>query len=129
MQNIMILVSRGLLIAIGILFSFIAFGFLFTTQKAAASVGLNISTIDGFATVRADMAGYFAVSAALLLYSSFLRKSQYLWPVFLLIAAAFLGRVITIFANGYDNESFMPMGIEIVIMASIIFAQKNWKKI
>lgn len=128
MQNILILMSRGLLIAIGLLFAFIAFGFLFNTQEAAAGVGLNISTMVGFATVRADMAGYFAVSAALLIYSSFLRAPQYLWPVLLLIGAAFLGRVITLFANGYTNESFIPMGVEIIIMALIIYAQKNWGK-
>ncbi len=128
MKNIMILTSRGLLIAIGLLFAFIAFGFLFNTQEAAAGVGLNVSTIGGFATVRADMAGYFAVSSALLLYSSFLRAPQYLWPVLWLIGAAFLGRVITVFANGYDNQSFIPMGVEIIIMALIIFAQRNWNK-
>ncbi len=128
MKNIMILASRGLLIVIGLLFAFIAFGFLFNTQEAAAGVGLNVSTIGGFATVRADMAGYFAVSSALLLYSSFLRAPQYLWPVLLLIGAAFLGRVITVFANGYDDQSFIPMGVEIIIMALIIFAQRNWNK-
>ena len=128
MKNIMILASRGLLIAIGILFTFIAFGFLFNTQEAAANVGLNISTVGGFATVRADMAGYFAVSAALLLYSSLLQTPKYLWPVLLLISVAFSGRVITLFANGYDNQSFIPMGIEIIIMALIIFAQRNWNK-
>ncbi len=128
MQNIFILISRGLLFAIGILFIFIAFGLLFNTQEAASGVGLNISTIEGFATVRADIAGYFAVSGALLLYSSFARVAQYLWPVLLLIAAAFLGRIITIFINGYNEESFIPMGVELIIIILIIYAQRNWRQ-
>lgn len=120
--------SRILLGAIGLLFLSIAFGFIFNTQSAASNVGLDISTIAGYATVRADMAGYFAVGGALLLYAAARKAAQYLWPVLLLVAAAFAGRLITVFVNGYDQSSFIPMGVELIIIALIIFAQKNWSK-
>ena len=128
MDNIIIIINRGLLLAIGILFIIIAFGFIFNTQDAAARVGLNISTIEGYATVRADMAGYFAISGGLLLYSSYARTPQYLWPVLLLIIAAFVGRIFTILVNGYNEASFIPMGVEMLTMFLILFAQSNWGK-
>lgn len=120
--------SRILLGAAGLLFLSIAFGFIFNTQSAASDVGLDISTIAGYATVRADMAGYFAVGGALLIYASLRKMAGYLWPVLLLVGAAFVGRLITVFVNGYEQASFIPMIVELIIMALILLAQRNWTK-
>lgn len=128
MTNIINWASRILLGAIGLLFLSIAYGFIFNTQSAASNVGLDISTIAGYATVRADMAGYFVVGGALLLYASARKIAAYLWPVLLLVAAAFTGRFITVFVNGYEQASFVPMIVELIIIALIILAQRNWTK-
>lgn len=126
MNNVAIIISRILLGLFGLLFIFIAFGFLFNTQISASNVGLEISTHTGYATVRADMAGYFIVGGALLLYASINKMAQFLWPVLLLVVAAFVGRLITVFANGYDNSSFIPMIVELIIISLIIYAQRHW---
>ncbi len=119
-------ISRILLGLVGVLFIILAIGFLFSTKESAANVGLDISTLTGYATVRADMSGYFIVSGGILLYASIRKFAHILWPVSLLIIAAYIGRLITIFVNGYDTASFTPMIIEAVIVGLIIYAQKYW---
>lgn len=125
-MNIINWVSRILLALVGLLFVSISAGFLFMTQNSAADVGLDISTLAGYATVRADMSAYFIVSGGILLYASARKAAHMLWPVLLLIIAAYLGRLMTVFVNGYETASFTPMIVETIIIALIIYAQKFW---
>lgn len=125
-MNIMNWVSRILLALVGLLFVSISAGFLLTTQSSAADVGLNISSLAGYATVRADMSAYFIVSGGILLYASARKAAHLLWPVLLLIIAAYMGRLITVFVDGYEVASFTPMIVEAIIVGLIIYAQKFW---
>ena len=124
----MIMISRILVGAIGALFVLLAMGFWFNTDAAAAQVGLDVSTLAGRATVRADMAGYFLTGGGVSLFAAIRGNSSYLWPAMILLICAFVGRLLTLAINGYSPESLPPMVIEVVTMALIFYAQRNWNK-
>lgn len=124
----MIVITRILIGAAGALFVLLALNFLFNTDAAAASVGLDVSTLAGRGTVRADMAGYFLSGGLISLYAAIKNNGGYLWPAMLLLITAFSGRVLTIIINGYEPASLPPMVIEAVLIALITYAQRNWNK-
>ncbi len=124
----MVLVTRILIGAAGLLFVVLALGFWFNTTGSAADVGLIDLNLNGKATVRADMAGYFIVGGGIALYSAIKQNAAYLWPTLLLLAAAFVGRTLTLILDGATLESIPPMVIEAVLIALILYAQRNWNK-
>lgn len=124
----MILITRILIGAAGALFIALALGFWFNTAGAAANVGLIELDLNGKATVRADMAGYFIVGGGIAFYAAIRQNAAYLWPALLLLIAAFVGRTLTLIVDGSSPQSFAPMIIEAVMIALIIYAQRNWNR-
>ena len=124
----MIIVTRILIGALGGLFGLLALGFWFDTETAAANMGISSLDIVGQATVRADIAGFFAISAGLSLFAAIRGNAGYLWPVMLLMGAAFFGRLLTILINGMGPDAVMPMIVELITIALILYAQRTWNK-
>ncbi len=122
----MIVVTRVLIGALGLLLFINGLNFLLNTGDAAQGSGLDIITLSGWATLRADVAGFFLIGGGISIFAAVKGNAGYLWPVLLLVAAAFFGRAVTIIVNGWDSATFVPMGIEVIIMGLIAYAQRVW---
>ena len=122
------IVTRLLIGALGALFVVIAIGFWFNTVEAAANVGLDVPSLAGKATVRADMAGYFMTGGGIALFAAWRQNAALLWPLLLLLATAFFGRALTIAGNGFAQEGVLPMVVEALSIVLILYAQRHWSK-
>lgn len=124
----MIIITRMLVGLIGLLFAFLAAGFLLNTQVQANNVGITALSVQGFATVRADIGGFFAFCGGLCLYAAATKSTRVLWPVILLIALAFAGRALSLLLNGPGEMFYVPMVAEVIIVAILYWARLLWRQ-
>jgi hypothetical protein len=123
----MIIISRILVGAVGLLFAFMAAGFLLNTQTEANNVGITALSIQGYATVRADIGGFFAFCGGLCLYGAATKSTRVLWPVILLVALAFAGRALSLLLSGPGEMFYVPMVAEAIIVAILYWARLLWR--
>ncbi len=122
----MIILSRILLGLGGLLFAAVGLGLWLNTTEAAANVGLLELAAVGRGTVRADIAGFFIAGAVLQLLAAVQMNRGLLWPVQLLLALAFSGRVVTMVIDGPIAAHIPSMGIELILMLLIFWCQRLW---
>lgn len=123
----MILVSRVLVALAGLLFVVIGVGMWFNTGEAAGNFGLTELAPMGYATVRADIGGFFLVAGLLSIVGVLTLNSNLLWPVQLLMLAALLGRVVTLgFGGELNADSAMPMAVEVLVIAVLAWCRGLW---
>ena len=122
----MMMLSRLLLGAVGLLFLLVGAGLLFNTTEAAANMGLVELAAAGRGTVRADIAGFFIGGALIQLVAAFRRDPSLLWPVQLLLLLALAGRCLTLVLDGPVAAGVPGMGVEIVILMLLIWCKRLW---
>ncbi|WP_438727098.1 hypothetical protein ACR9YC_10015 [Parasphingorhabdus sp. DH2-15] len=122
----MIILTRILVAAVGLLFAFMAAGFLLSTETEASKIGLTTLSAQGFATVRADIGGFFAFCAGLSLYGAATKSIRVLWPVALLVTLALAGRLLSLVLTGPGDMFHVPIIAEVIIIVILLWAHKTW---
>ena len=122
----MVVLTRILLAAIGLLFLVVGAGLWFNTGEAAAKVGLVNLAAAGLGTVRADIAGFFIGGGIIQIVAAIRRDPNLLWPVQLLVLLALMGRAITLIIDGPVAAGIPSMGIELVLLVLLLWCKKVW---
>jgi len=89
-------------------------------ERIAAALGLSAAGSLGSlgaATMRADIAGFFAVIGALSLAAAWRASPRLLTAPTAMIAVALSGRALTLALNGYTPALVGPMAIEVALLA------------
>lgn len=122
----MVVLTRILLAAIGLLFLVVGAGLWFNTGEAAAKMGLVNLAAAGLGTVRADIAGFFIGGGIIQIVAAIRRDPNLLWPVQLLVLLALMGRAITLIIDGPVAAGIPSMGIELVLLVLLLWCKKVW---
>lgn len=122
----MIVVTRISIGVLGALFVLLALGFWFGTDALASKMGLDLTTLAGRATVRADVGGFFLTGGVISVYAAIKRNAAYLWPILLLLIAAISGRALTLILDGAEPASFPPMIVEALAIVLVVVCQRTW---
>ena len=122
----MVVLTRILLAAIGLLFLVVGAGLWFNTGEAAAKMGLVNLAAAGLGTVRADIAGFFIGGGIIQIVAAIRRDPNLLWPVQLLVLLALMGRAITLVIDGPVAAGIPSMGIELVLLVLLLWCKKVW---
>jgi len=95
----------------------------FWIHPAGPAMRLGISALDGLgvATLRADVAGFFAGAGALSIAGAIQDKARLLTAPLLLVGVALTGRLITAIVWGFESNMASPILIEaglLVVLAT-----------
>lgn len=122
----MVMLSRVLLAAMGLLFLVVGAGLWLNTGEAAANMGLVDLAAAGLGTVRADIAGFFIGGGVIQMIAAIRRDPNLLWPVQLLVLLALLGRTVTLILDGPVAAGIPSMGIELALLVLLLWCKKSW---
>jgi len=122
----MVMLSRVLLAAMGLLFLVVGAGLWLNTGEAAANMGLVDLAAAGLGTVRADIAGFFIGGGVIQIIAAIRRDPDLLWPVQLLVLLALLGRTVTLILDGPVAAGIPSMGIELALLVLLFWCKKSW---
>ena len=124
----MVVMSRAVMALIGALFLSIGASLIFNTADAATTMGLPNLEAAGYGTVRADIGGFFLGGGLIGVVAAFRKNVALLWPVQLLVAIAFFGRVFTLWVDGPIAAGLDSMGVEMAILAVLFWVKRVWEK-
>ena len=122
----MVMLSRVLLAAMGLMFLVVGAGLWLNTGEAAANMGLVDLAAAGLGTVRADIAGFFIGGGVIQIIAAIRRDPDLLWPVQLLVLLALLGRTVTLILDGPVAAGIPSMGIELALLVLLFWCKKSW---
>ena len=92
---------------------------------AGAMVGLSIANATGAATIRADIAGFFAASGVFALVGAVRASAPAALAALVMMAFALFGRVVNIALSGWDPIFLPPMAIEAVTIGVFALAYRT----
>ncbi len=110
---------------IGVLALLVAARLWIGPAAPAAALGLTADGPLGLATLRADVAGFFAAGGLFALAGAIRGEGRLLTPPALLLGLALAGRVLTVAVDGYVPEMLPPMVIEAVLVAILLLARRR----
>lgn len=109
------------LFVLGLLFIVQGGGFLFMPATAAPSFGVSADGPMGLAALRADFTAFFIVGGFAMLWGAWKRNGDLLLIPAALFGIAFLGRLVSVFADGTYDGFWFPMAVEAtVVILSLI---------
>jgi hypothetical protein len=118
-------ILRGLVGLIGVLALLIAARLWVGPEAPAAAMGLKADGGLGLATLRADVAGFFAAGGLFALAGAIRGEGRLLTPPAVLLGLALAGRLLTVGLDGYEASMLPPMVIEAVLVAILLFARRR----
>jgi hypothetical protein len=110
---------------IGLLALLIAARLWIGPAEPAAALGLKADGLLGLATLRADVAGFFAAGGLFALAGAIRGEGRLLTPPALLLGLALAGRLLTVALDGYSAAMLPPMVIEAVLVAILLLARRR----
>jgi len=119
------LVVRGLVGVLGALALAMAAAFWLNPGLPAARLGVSALDALGFATLRADMGGFFAMAGVLSLAAAVRDNARLLTAPLLLVTLALAARVGTAALSGYTPEMAQPMVVEAVLAAVLALGRRT----
>ncbi|WP_374569773.1 hypothetical protein [Phenylobacterium sp.] len=119
------MVVRGLVCVAGVLALFLAVQFWLHPAEPAKRLGLEAVGALGMATVRADMAGFFAAAGALSLAAAIRGEAKLMTAPLLMVAVALAGRLFNVWQLGYSPAQAAPMAIEAALVVLFGFARRG----
>ncbi len=115
------LILTALLFVGGLFFIINGLSFLATPQSSVGSFGLAAAGPAGWSTIRADMTAFFVVGGFCMVWGAWKRAGDMLLVPAALFGIAFVGRLVSLFADGSYEGAAMPMAIEAgVVLVSIM---------
>jgi len=91
-------------------------------ERAGAGVGLDLASVTGAATIRAQIAGFFGATGFFALAAAARNQSQFALAALVLTLFALFGRIVNLAANGWDLLFLPPIAIECVTIAILALA-------
>jgi hypothetical protein len=111
------MVVRAIVGLLGVLALVMAAAFWVNPGLGAARLGVSALNALGFASLRADMGGFFAVAGVLSLAGAVGDNARLLTAPLLLVALALVARIATAALSGYTAEMAPPLVVEAVLVA------------
>ena len=118
-------IVRGLVGIAGLLGLLVATRLLMQPEATALKLGLTPVGSLGLATLRADLAGFFAVTGGLSLFAAWKNDRALVLAPLMLIGAALAGRCITLGSQGVSPELLPPMVIEATLLVLLAVARRT----
>ena len=112
---------RYAVIAVAILNIGLGLAFLFRPELMAGEFYITPVGSQGLATIRADFPGFFLTAGAFALWGALERNPDWLKVPMVLLGVAFVGRTISLVADGVSPGAFPPMIAE-AVMVVILYA-------
>lgn len=117
------MIARILVGVAGLLGVFVALRIWMAPEEIATQLGLQAVGPFGLATIRADVAGFFAAGGGLSLYAAIRNHAGWLTAPIVLIGVALTGRLLTAALSGFTNEMIPPIAIEGALLAILVFGR------
>lgn len=117
-------------ISVGLLglFNFaIGLAFLFAPAAPAEAFFIAPQGIQGLATLRADMPGFFLTAASLALLGAWRADPRPLAVPLAMLAVALAGRTLSLALDGMASTAFLPMIAETVMIAVLLAARRAFR--
>lgn len=121
-------IARVLVALVGLLNLVLGGGFLVNTVKSGHDFFLTANGIQGIATMRADMTSFFLVAAICALYGAWKGRAVPLLVPMLLFGIALFGRFVSLALDGASPTVAMPMIVEAVMIAVLLFGYRTLGK-
>lgn len=118
-------IIRGLVGIAGLLGLLVATRLLLQPEATGLKLGLTPVGSLGLATIRADVAGFFAVTGGLSLMAAWKNDRALILAPLLLIAAALAGRCLNLAVQGFSPELAPPMVIEAALLVLLAFGRRT----
>jgi hypothetical protein len=119
------LVVRGVVGLVGVLALLMAAMFWLNPGLPAARLGIAALDALGFATLRADMGGFFAMAGILSLLAALRDSARLLTAPLLLVTLALAARIGTAALEGYTPAMAQPMAIEAVLAVILALGRRT----
>lgn len=117
------MIARVLVGVAGLLGLLVALRFWMAPEDVAAQLGVQASGPLGIASIRADIAGFFAAGGGFSLVAAIRNRAGLLTAPIVLIGLALTGRFLTLALNGISNDMIPPLAIEAALLAILIFGR------
>lgn len=98
----------------------IGFAFMFAPQGPAEIFALAPQGSQGWSSLRADMSAFFLTFALFAGYGAWSTRPSPLLVPLALMTIAFVGRIVSIAADGMGPDAWRPMAIELVAIVILI---------
>jgi len=110
------LILTALLFVGGLFFVITGIGFLLTPQSSVTGFGLAAANVQGWSTIRADMTAFFLVGGFCMVWGAWRRAGDMLLVPAALFGIAFIGRLVSLFADGFYDGALVPMAAEAAVV-------------
>jgi len=117
------MIARILVGVAGLLGVLVALRLWMAPEDVAAQLGIQAAGPLGVASIRADIAGFFAAGGAFSVLAAIRNRAVLLTAPMVLIGLALTGRLITLALNGVSNDMIPPLAVEAVMLAILAFGR------
>ena len=118
------LILTAVLLLGGIAFVLIGCGFLLQPESSAAGFGLTARGAQGLSTLRADMTAFFVVGGASMIWGAWQRNGELLLVPAALFGIAFIGRAVSLAADGPYEGWWTGMSVEALVVILSLWASR-----
>lgn len=125
----MILAIRAAVGLVGVFTLLIGLGFLTDPVLLASQFSVTPVGTQGLATVRADFTAFFVTVAIFAINGAWRTRATPLLVPLTLLTTAFLGRLVSIVADGIVATTAPPMVVELVMIAVLLLAYRTFQKL
>ena len=116
------LILSAVLLVMGLFYLFVGAGFIVNPVAAGIDFGLTGDGAKGLSTMRADMTAFFYVGGGAMIWGAWKRRGDPLLVSAALFGIAFIGRLVSYFADGPYPAWTGPMLIELVTVVVCLAA-------
>ena len=116
------LLLSALLFVMGLFYLFVGAGFLVNPAATGVGFGLTADGPQGLSTIRADLTAFFYVGGGAMIWGAWKRRGDPLLVAAALFGIAFIGRLVSFFADGAYDAWTGPMIIELVTVIVCLVA-------
>ena len=95
---------------------------MFAPGKMVGNFAIEPQGIPGYSTIRSVIGGLFLSSVALLITGLLSGQTLFFVVVTTILGAVALGRVVSLFADGFDKAVLPPLLVEIVMISILLTA-------
>ena len=116
---------RVLIGLVGLLALLLALRLWIAPAAAGSTLGLSIQSPTGIATLRADVAGFFAGVGLFSLYAAVRGDRRALTVPLVLVGVALGGRLLTALLMGLSAQQYAPVAIEAALVVLFLAGRRG----
>ncbi len=122
----MTMLLRGLIGLLGLFNIAIGLAFLLVPAQPAAAFFLAPVGVQGLATLRADLPGFFIGAAIFALFGAWRGEARPLLVPMVMLGLALFGRTVSILLDGMAPTAIPPMIVEAVMLTLLLLGYRNF---